>query len=128
MVAYVAYEPAIRHQAPHPCSIWCQEYSLSQVKLLYLLCVPQRLKHAYPPTNDKRTAISATLPATTKWGLPAQVIGSRIDVLPCKAGCDMKWEAVPVSIASYHPCSMRAEGVLVAVDLAAAAIQEGRDK
>ena len=53
---------------PRPCSVWANDYPVAQIKLLYLIFLPQHMQHAYPRANEGNTAIAATPPSKIKRG------------------------------------------------------------
>ena len=61
VVECMAWRVDMRSTQLCPCSIWAREYEIDQVKLLYLLCVPPNLRHAYAQVNADNTAVKASI-------------------------------------------------------------------
>ena len=74
LVEHAAKNPGDRCDTVCIANVWSKHYSAEQIKLMYLLHLPRGL--------ESRTAIRAEAPSTVKWGLPASVLASDIDVLP----------------------------------------------
>ena len=90
--------------------MWANLYSVAQIKLVYLLFLPPHLQHAYPRTNEDETAIAATPPSKIKWRLPASVVAATIDAPKVRVGADIDWVPGAAIVATYNPCTLRAEG------------------
>ena len=73
------------------CTEWCREMQPAQIKLLYLLAIPQSLAELYPKCNQDKTAVEATPTAEVKWGMEAAMVAARIDVLPTHQGSGKAW-------------------------------------
>lgn len=109
IVAHASHNPDVRHEAGHPCSTWAHEYSVEQVKLLYLVCLPDHLQEAYPLIRSDGRSICATPMATEKLGLPASAVASPLDELQYRKGHDRQWTAEPVTLATYNVHSARSQ-------------------
>ena len=116
VVEHMAFRPEVRGSGECPCSVWCTQYSTAQIKLIYLLFVPDSMQHAYPATNSSRTSIQETAPATLKWGLPTAVVCKNLDDMKCRAGSTDVWGAERITVGSYN------------LHVAACGVQEARDK
>ena len=77
----------------------------------------------------------ATPPSQVKWGLPLQVLCSRLDDPVLKGENGRTWEASPVRIGTHNPCTMRVDAAETSMDseltrlgVGVCGQQEARDK
>ena len=109
VVALMAFRPDFRDTSGSPVAEWCSEYTPAQIKLLYLVCLPDSLRYAYPEINPGGTAIASTASNAIKWGMDSGKLAARIDVLPVSVP-NGEWTPEPVKLATYNLCSMQAPG------------------
>ena len=132
LVAHAAFHPSVRSDHEQPCATWCREYKISQIKLMYLVCLPQHMQYAYPAVKDGM-AIEATPHNRVKWGLPTAELSRRFDELPSRSGGSRDWAPEPVGIGTYNACTTRGDGGMTSLEtqfdgmqLALVGIQEAR--
>ena len=84
-MAYAAYNADKCFTEVVPYCKWCRRCSVAEIKLQYLLHIPEGLAHLYPTTDFQNVSIAAGAPAEVKWALPADIIAEEIDKPPVKA-------------------------------------------
>lgn len=115
LVAHAAINPTARTDHEQPCALWCRHYKISQIKLLYLVRLPQHLRYAYPKISEDATAIEGTPQNRIKWGLPTAELSEILDVQPQRRGGTREWVPEPVSIGTYNSCTTRGDGAMTSM-------------
>ena len=135
LVAHGAIHAWPRQSKEIAVSEWCRHYTVDDIKLLYLVMLPEHLTAMYPRIGLDRTAIQATPSGTVKWGLAAETIAKTVDHIPTKAGSDDGWHPKHVWMMQYNPGTARGAGTatswhqqFTALQAAAVGVEEARDK
>ena len=88
---------------PTPCCAWARSLAVPQIKLLYLLHLPDMARHAYPEVDAQGTPIRLTSMAQTNMGLPVDALAAVINAQMNRPGANLKWIFELITACSYNP-------------------------